>query len=331
MSEMGSIVDKARKIAETFIGEPGVSAVFIGGSIAQGTHWEYSDLELGLLVDEKLEHLPYFNVIDGLGVEIVQIKKPKVEALLGKYQESGDYSDVKSFPIQFYQSEIISDPSGIWAQFKEIYDKHLLSDSITAVFKTKELENADKWYDIAKLHIAEAKPKSALAALRLAVNNLMCGIYWHNKIRLRSMHRTVQLLHEQSPLIGGYKLYEVFTDIYGISGTESEMREKILAVKDDVYTICAARWGAAIPQFFGISATRQVEDGKGVNNIIFHYKWCVHICGQELIKAGHCDITDYEREHPRLHEFLGFGSITSESLEVLVARYENLRQGIAAT
>jgi len=319
------IVEKAYEIAQSYVGKPGIVAVFIGGSIAQGTAWKYSDLELGLLVEQRFDDIAMFNLIDGMGVEIHQIEQHKVVEFLDEYNSSGDFVGVKKFPIQFYQSKIVSDPTGLWTQFKAIYDRHLLADKITILYKNDALKRSDERLTLSKSLLAENKPNSALAALRLAINELMLAYYWKNKIRPRSMHRTVQLLHEQSPILGGYELYDAFTRIYGIEGTQEEMRQKILTIAPEVYGVCSARWGEAIPVFFENTATRQVRDGQNISSIVFHYKWCVHTVNGKFIAHGFYDTTEYRAEQPLLYAFLGFEKITIAEISSMINQHETVR------
>jgi predicted nucleotidyltransferase len=61
----------ADRHARDFIKKPGILGVVIGGSLARGQEWCHSDLELGILVEDKDAALPYFNVDHGRGVEVI--------------------------------------------------------------------------------------------------------------------------------------------------------------------------------------------------------------------------------------------------------------------
>lgn len=66
-------LDYARRVEE----RPGVLGVVIGGSIARGQEWKHPDLELGVLVDQKLKDTGHFNTDSGRGVEIFQLVRAK--------------------------------------------------------------------------------------------------------------------------------------------------------------------------------------------------------------------------------------------------------------
>lgn len=198
------IYEMSDTIAQSFIDKPGIHAVAIGGSIAQRNAWENSDLELGLLVDEYQTDLPYFNVINGRGVECIQILKSEMVNVIKKHEKTGNYEGIMGFSMKMYQCKIISDPDGIFLKIKKLIDKYLFSEENKAKNQKDAIQKADAYLKTVQKLLDGGKYKSALAMLRLAVNELLLAFYWHHGILPRSQNRTVYLLKKQSPLLGGY-------------------------------------------------------------------------------------------------------------------------------
>ena len=105
--------------------KPGIVGVVIGGSIARGQEWRHSDLEVGILVGERNESLPYFNVDAGRGVEIIQLILPQLEVQI-KQVEAGDMTPVANWPIQLWKCRIVHNPKAILEQFKGQFDCYVV-------------------------------------------------------------------------------------------------------------------------------------------------------------------------------------------------------------
>src|SRR5512135_2932289 len=80
----------------------GILGAVIGGSLARGQEWRHSDLETGVLVEQRDQNLPYFNIDSGRGVEIIQLVRGELEEQVG-LAECGDRSPLLKWPIQLWK------------------------------------------------------------------------------------------------------------------------------------------------------------------------------------------------------------------------------------
>ena len=69
----------ANQCATGFMKRDGIVGVMIGGSLARGQEWRHSDLELGVLVEERDPKNSYFNIDAGRGVEAIQLVRRELE------------------------------------------------------------------------------------------------------------------------------------------------------------------------------------------------------------------------------------------------------------
>ncbi|MFB9273842.1 hypothetical protein [Cohnella cellulosilytica] len=320
MNWRAEIYRKAKRIAEQYRTEKGVRGVAIGGSVARRTVWKHSDLELCLFVDEYNPAFEYFNVIDGLGVEIIQINVANVRAFVDRYAEDGSIQGALSFPIQAYQCRIIHDPEGHLAAFKQIYDRALFDERVKSVKKREAKQRADERYGIASRLLEENKSGSALAALRLAVNELMLAYYWQHDILPRSQNRTVYLLQRHSRKLGSDELFRLFTEVYGLTGSKAKMKEELLAAKNDLFSIASAAWGRNTPDFLEKACDGQLEWGYE-SSILYVHKWCVHTIHFAELSQAIYDLPDFARQHPDLSRFLGFDRVDAKQVSAWMEDY----------
>ena len=158
------IYTTAFQIAKRYIDHPHVTGIAIGGSIGRGETWKHSDLKLCLLVKDKIKDFSFFNVIDGMGVEILQLKQQKVEQFVNDYEHSGMFK----FPIQIYKCKIVYDPKERRTELAlEAFARNLSS---------------------AKDRLGRRSCRPALADLRLGLNDLLLSYYWHYEIVPRSQN-----------------------------------------------------------------------------------------------------------------------------------------------
>lgn len=324
MNWKAKLYNTAYRIEEEYRLKEGVIGTAIGGSIAKGKVWKYSDLELCLLVDEYNKELDYFNYINGLGVELIQLTKSKIQDFIRDYEQSGNRLGAIKFPIQVYQCRIIHDPEGLLTKFKSIYDQSLFDKSVKKIKQEKAANNADEKYELAVRLLQEGNHKSALGSLRLAVNELLLAYYWHNGILPRSQNRTVYLLKKQSPQLGGDALYKAFTTIFGVLDSKARMKQDLLKAKSDVFEITRSAWGDNTPEFLEKACDGQLEWGYE-SSILYVYKWCIHSIHSKEMAGGVYDRTEFARDRPALHRFLGFEYTSPEQVSNWLIDYKNVR------
>ncbi len=322
------IYESAKKIAKEMQDEDFVSAVAFGGSVARGTVWRHSDLELCLLVNRYEPGLQYFGYKHGMGVEHIQILKQRVLDFLDEYGKTGEVAGLLKFPIQAYTCRIVCDKEGVLARFKQVMDKHLFDKRITALKESESLEKTDANYALFQKLLSGGKPNSALAALQLAVNELLLATYWHYGILPRSQNRTLYLLHKNCrEKIGDMALYEAFRDIYGASAPVQKNRAMLNAAKPALFEVYSGAWGESAPEFLEKACDGRLEWGHA-DSIVYVHKYCVHALQAQKIAEGFYDSAAFAEKGAALRGFLGFDGLTKEKLEALAEKYVKARNAL---
>src|SRR5690242_1704404 len=90
----------ARKVCDRLQRDPRVLGIALGGSLARGTEWPHSDVEVGILVDERITELGHFNVLDRRGYEVFQLIRSKVAEQVKQAQS--EPLTVNAWPIQMF-------------------------------------------------------------------------------------------------------------------------------------------------------------------------------------------------------------------------------------
>ncbi|WP_141504848.1 nucleotidyltransferase domain-containing protein [Paenibacillus luteus] len=321
------LYDSANRVANQFKDYPGIVSVAIGGSLARGMAWKHSDLELCVIVDQHLQELQYFNYMENMGVEIIQIKKQQVEEFLAG--EGLPKEAVLQFPIQIYKCRIVHDPSGILAKFKAAYDDTLFHSDVTAKKREQALQSVDQRYALAESLLSGGFPNTALAHLRLASNDLLLAYYWHNHILPRSQNRTVYLLKQNAERFGFVDFYNTFLQIFGLNQPLPAMKQSLFQSQSEIYQLANAGWGSNSVLFLQNAVDQNLEWGYD-KSILYVYKWCVH-----LLKSGKLedknvyDHKQFEADYPKLYQFLDFDKMTSEEIRGLFDRFHDARSKLA--
>ena len=325
MNWKAKIYKTAYQVAEEFSKKDWVKGVAIGGSVARGTVWMHSDLELCLLVDEKNNDIAYFNYIDGLGVELIQLERAKIEAFVSEYEEHGGFGDIVGFPLQMYRCRVMHDPSGLLARFKEAFDGNLFDDSIKRLKKDEALARAGRHYSDAQKLLEDGRPQSARGALCVAVNALLIAYYWQHGILLRSQNRTVYLLKRQAKLIDGGELCAAFTAIYGVDKSPPRLKAEFLEAKEDLMEAFRGIWGESGAEFLENACDGNLEWGYE-SSIIYVYKYCFYSRIYNQVLDGTYDDAAFRAEHPALCRFLCADETDEQYAARLIALYEGARK-----
>ena len=327
MNWKSQIYKTAYRTAADFAKKDWVLGVAIGGSVARGTVWKHSDLELCLLVNKKNTDADYFNYIDGLGVELIQLECANIEAFISEHERSGQFDDIVSYPLQMYKCRVISDKSGLLTRFKEIYDSHLFDDSIKTLKRNEAQNRANKHFADAEMLLAYGKPRSALGALSVAVNALLIAYYWQHGILLRSQNRTVYLLKKQAHLINGNALCKAFTDIYGVDIPTAKMKARFINAKTDLLAFFRTIWGESGAEFLENACDGKLEWGYE-SSIVYVYKYCFYSRLYEQVLAGAFDDKAYQAKHLNLCCFLGTDETDTARMAELIALYNEAQDNL---
>lgn len=310
----------ASDIADQFSKDARIHGVAIGGSIGRGETWKHSDLELCILVEDYIDEFQYFNFIQEMGVEIIQLKKDHIV----KFIETDRIEDLNilDIPIQIYKCKINYDPLGLLHHFKRKYDSLLFHESIRKMKADEALLHAGNRLTQAKEVVQTGHYKTALAHLRIGLNDLLLGTYWKNGILPRSQSRAIYLLKNNSTILGHDKLYHAFLQIYCLSNyTEAEMKNRFLKAREDILKLAEENWGTNSSEFLSKAVDSNFEWGHA-QSVVYVYKWCVHLLHGKYLENK----DNYEKLSSiplqELNAFLDMYDIDLEQVNVMIQLYE---------
>ena len=316
----------ANKAARRFAKRSDVAGVVIGGSIARKQDWQHSDVELGILVPQRLD-LSYFHIIDGRGVEAIQLAQPELEQRLA--QADTDDEVVAAFPIQLYQCRVVSDPTGLLARFKQTFDARLFTPGVVQTKRAHHLKQFDHAFDAAKTLLDSGQPLSALAKARMAFNDLILAFYWQHGILPRSQNRTEYLLRLNCRRLGRTDFYDVFMRLYGLDIDGPEIRRRWAACREDVLGIYAS-WGPDLPPFFQHAVDGDFAWGQPRSILTVHRLFVPLVMDYFLHQGTAFDSAEWQDQHPALLAFLSFDTIQPNQVKRLFREVERQRARILA-
>ena len=316
----------ANSISKKFANDPEVVGVAIGGSVGKNMVWKHSDLELCIVVEKYIERYGYFNFIDGMGVEIIQIMKEDVEEYIRENDENNMLT--LKFPIQIYRCKVIYDPENIVGKFKDIYDSSLFSEQIVDKKMNEALETVDKCIKLAKGNLAKGNIYTVTGLCRMGINDMLLANYWKYHILPRSQNRTVYLLKKNSEKIGSYDLYNAFVEIFNFKGRSmADMKERFFEAKEEIYNVTKA-WGEGARNFLDKAVDGQLEWGYP-KSILYVHKWCVHILHlKDMEERAIYDQKDFLENNTKLYRFLDFDLVTKEKAKGYYDKLLTIREEI---
>jgi hypothetical protein len=293
---------------------PEVMGIVIGGSLARGMEWRHSDVEIGIVVGERVPDVGHFNVVDGRGFEVFQLVLadwiPQLELA------RADPTVVARWPLQLYHCRIVFDVSGVLRQFKEIFDATLFQPAVVAAEIDLALAQFDSIFESGRRDLLAGYPLTALASLREAFNSLILACYWQHGMLPRSQTRTDALLRAHCRRLGKTDFYRLFQRVYALGESATCARSLIEACRGDMEHAADA-WGPGTREFF-----RYAVDGNfdwGIHrSVLTVHRLCVPMTvrmvkGQERI----FDDPAWREEHRALCAFLALTSAETESVQSL--------------
>ncbi|MCS7464418.1 nucleotidyltransferase domain-containing protein [Paenibacillus doosanensis] len=323
------LVQTANRIAGSFRGHPNVAAVAIGGSIGRGQMWKHSDLELCLVVEQRMDQYQHFNYIDDMGVEIIQITRSRMAEFIRGFRQPD--KSLLAFPIQIYRCRIVYDPENMLEEFKQIYDTYLFHDDVAALKQEEALQQADLRLGDAR-ELAEAGEVGGAAGhLRIGLNFLLLASYWHYRILPRSQNRTIYFLKKNSEAPGRTQLrplYDLFVEAFGLNRPHKELKERLLQAQSAIFAIAEASWGSNTPVFLEHAVDGNLEWGHD-RSIVYVYKYCVHRMQLSGGRRNPYDTAEFAESYPQLHRFLDFGDITADEVHRWIKQYAEIRSRLA--
>jgi hypothetical protein len=311
--------DWAQRCAAEFAQRDGVLGVVIGGSLARGQEWRHSDLELGILVEERDPTLPYFNIYEGRGVEAIQLVRRDVEQQVG-LAEQGDLSPISAWPIQLWTCRVISDSTGLLARFKKQFDSGLFAPSVIEKKLAGLRQQIEQALAEARGLLAQNKPVLALARTRLAMNEAILAVHWAHGTLPRSQNRTDSRLHLLCRKHALMPFYALYRDVFDLSDTVRVIKTTWPRVKEQVLEITRL-WGGDSARDFFIFAVDSDFAWRQNAGILTVYRLYIPIIGApDKGISTNLDDPHWQAANPHLLRFLGLTHADPTSVARLIDR-----------
>ena len=313
------IEEWARSYAERLSAGRGRLGVAVGGSIARGEHWQHSDLEIAVLVDEPDPSLTHFSVDEGRGVEIFQLECGRLKSELARV-ERGDVTPVASWPVQLYRSRVVHDATGLLLRFATEFDQHLFSNAVRALKVEAHEAALETALAEAEELLSSGRPRAALAMARAGVNERILTLHWALGELPRSQNRVDSRLEEFTERHDLQPFYKLFRDIFELDSTETAIRDDWPLCRDHVLSLTELWEGEASRAFFTEAVDSNFvwgEDG----GIISVYRMYVPIIGAPTSGIMQSlDDPDWSRANTSLLRFLGLANADDTTVRALVSR-----------
>ena len=318
----------ANRCANRYRKREGVLGVAIGGSLARGQEWRHSDLELGLLVEERDNQLPYFNIDAGRGVEAIQLVRRELEAQVEQV-ERGDLAPILKWPIQLYQCRIIHDPTGLLERFKRQFDAGLFAREVVDQQVAGLHGKIAAALSEARQLLAENKPAAALVRTRWAMNEAILGFHWSHGELPRSQNRTDSRLRLLCRRQGAQSFYALYREVFGLADAARVIRVNWPAAKERVLELTRL-WGDSARDFF-VHAVDSGFEWRQNAGILTVYRLYIPIIGApDRGLSGKLDDAAWAVENKDLMAFLGLVDVKCDAVSALVDRLAAVNDAFGA-
>ena len=310
----------AQAYASVAIQREGILGAAIGGSLARGQEWRHSDLELGVLVEQYIPTLPYFNIDSGRGVELIQMARGDLEDQVRRV-EGGDLTPVQLWPIQLWQCRVAHDPSGLLARFKTQFDACLFHPEVIDQKISGQRAKIEQALGEARQLLTEGRPRMALCRVRYAANDAILAVHWQHGELPRSQNRTDSRLRWLCHKHDCMPFYSLYREIFALSETSSAVRVAWPRVRDQVLELTRL-WGDSARDFFNYAVDSHFAWRQNAG-ILTVYRLYVPIAGApERGIAAQLDDPTWAAQNPDLLDFLGLSRPTPEHITDLINRLE---------
>jgi predicted nucleotidyltransferase len=316
----------AGDLLKSFAERADVRGVALGGSLARGQEWRRSDVEMAILVEQRLADLDYFAVRAGRGVEIIQLVADVLALQIE--QARTDPLAVLDWPIQMYQCQVTHDPTGILTQFKLAFDQALFLPEVIHAKTQRALEAFDREATVAQADLDAGRPLTALAQLRAAFNQLILAFYWRHNILPRSQNRTASLLRAHCRRLDALDFYALYCDVYGFELTAAQARRLLAACRTKVSAIVSG-FGPAAADFFYHAVDGEFR-WRQTRGILAVYRLYVPLCLRRFQgQTGAFDDPAWRAGHGDLCRFVGLDRPDAAATAELLARAQAFRARLA--
>jgi hypothetical protein len=312
----------ADNVLQSFVLRDDVHGVALGGSLARGTEWKHSDIEMAILVEQRLPEFGYFNIFDGRGVEVFQFVEAEMRDWLAKAEQ--DPLAVVGWPIQMYKCRVVSDPTELLTRFKATFDALLFQPAVVQAKRDRELAAFDRELAVAQADLEGGKPLTALAQLRFAFNELILAFYWQHCILPRSQNRTGSRLRIHCRRLGRMDFYDLFIDVYDLHMSAPRARQLLAACRREVDDIVSG-FGPQAADFFRDAVDGEFRWGETKGILTVHRLYIPWALRRFKQQEGAFDDPAWRTAHAALTEFVGLDRPDPALTEQLMERTHAFR------
>lgn len=308
----------ANECASGFVNRNGILGVVMGGSLARGQEWRHSDLEIGVLVEEKDPQLSYFNIHAGRGVEIIQLGRRELEEQIGLV-EAGDWSPLHKWPIQLWKGRIIHDPSGVMERFKRQFDGGLFRQEVVAERIADLQIRIGKALGEGRDLLAVDRPAAALVKTRSAMNDAILAFHWAHGELPRSQNRTDSRLRQLCRKHSAASFYNLYRDVFDLNGANRIIKATWPSIREQVLDITRL-WGDEARDFFCYAVDSHFAWRQNAGILTVYRLYIPVIGGDERGLMGKLDDPNWKNDHKLLAAFLGLNNAEKDKVAGLVER-----------
>jgi len=309
----------ANQIANDFRNREGIEGVMIGGSIARGQEWQHSDLELGILVEERNPEIPYFNVIQGRGVEVIQVVRPDLETQL-KQIEDGNIIPITQWPIQLWLGKVISDPTGVLKEFKTVFDSGLFTTKVIEQKLGIQYQKVKKEMVQANEFLNNNCPAAALVRMRYAMNEAILALHWRHGELPRSQNRTDSRLLQLCKNHDEMSFYTLYRDMFALDDSDTVIKTVWPKIKGEILDITRS-WISGAYDFFKYAVDSNFEWGQNAGILTVYRLYIPNIGSDDEKLLGKIDNEEWVKQNTEILEFLGLNQITKEAILSLLQKF----------
>lgn len=309
----------AAETAAGFARRPGVLGVVLGGSLARGQEWRHSDLELGILVEERDPNLPYFNIARERGVEAIQLVRRDLEEQV-QLVEQGDLAPVQNWPIQLWAGRIVSDPSGLLARFQKQFHVHLFAPEVVRGKVAAARKKVEIHLVEARQLLSDGKPRLALAHTRLAMNEAILGVHWAHDTLPRSQNRTDSRLRQLCRRHGLMPFYDLYREVFALDDAEKAIKVSWPQVRQPVLEITRLWGGDSARDFFLFAVDSDFRWRQNAGILTVYRLYIPIIGGAEQGISSRLDDPQWTLQNYTLLHFLGLAHANTELVAEIIER-----------
>ena len=297
----------------------GREGVAIGGSIARGQHWQHSDLEIGILVDQADPTVTHFSADSGRGVEIFQLESERLASELAKV-EGGDLAPIGGWPLQLWRCRVTHDPSGLLSRFAAAFEQHLFSATVLDLKLRTHGQEFDRTLAESRRLLVQGRPRAAMTMARAAMNERILALHWQSGELPRSQNRTDSRFRSLSERYGLESDYQLFRDVFALDSAEAAIRHAWPVCRQQVLTLTELWEGANSREFFTVAVDSDFTWGENAGIVCVYRLYIPRMGGPAHGILGLLDDSNWGRSNEALLRFLGLDTSTEETVAALITR-----------